>query len=33
MDGWIDIANNQDDDLKIENAILTQAKKIKLSSN
>ncbi len=32
-DNWIDIANNQEDDLKIENAILNQAKKIKLSSN
>ncbi len=30
---WVDVANNEDDDLKIENAILKQAKKIKLSSN
>jgi len=30
---WVDIANNQDDDIKIENAILSQAKKIKLSIN
>ncbi len=32
-DDWVDVANNQNDDLKIENAILNQAKKIKLSSN
>ena len=30
---WVDVANNQNDDVKIENAILNQAKKIKLSSN
>ena len=32
-DIWIDLANNENDDSKIENAILNQAKKIKLSVN
>jgi len=30
---WVDVANNNEDDIKIENAILNQAKKLKLSIN
>ena len=30
---WVDIASDEDDDRKIENAILNKAKKIKLSAN